>query len=168
MTLLVGVDPGVEGAIAFVRTDSASEPRVIDMPTFHVGGRAKYDARSIALAMLDRLDPSVQELVLIEDAQVFSPGKIAISGMARCVGIFEGICGALKLRYELVSPSVWKRALGLAGKPKEASIRLASQRFPKIEFNRKKDHGRAEALLLTWWWNYARRDAGKTYSETQV
>lgn len=163
MTLIVAVDPGVNGAIAFVRGSDAS---VIDMPVFKLGGRAKYDVRDIARNLREQ-DRRIGIQVLIEEAQVFTPGKLAIAGMARCVGIFEGICAAMGLPYELVSPTVWKRQVGLAGKDKDASRRLASQKFPSVDLSRKKDDGRAEALLLTWWWQYGRRESGKTYSEAQ-
>lgn len=46
-----------------------------------------------------------------------------------------------------VRPTVWKRALGL-GKDKEASRLKAMQLFPSADLRRKKDQGRAEALLL--------------------
>jgi crossover junction endodeoxyribonuclease RuvC len=61
-----------------------------------------------------------------------------------------GLLAALQIAYTTVRPAIWKRALGL-GKDKEAARLRAMQLFPAADLRRKKDHGRAEALLLAWW-----------------
>jgi crossover junction endodeoxyribonuclease RuvC len=66
-------------------------------------------------------------------------------------GMWIGICAALQLPYELVHPATWKLKL-LAGmaRGKDASRVKAMQLFPQTakDLARKKDHGRADALLL--------------------
>ena len=57
-----------------------------------------------------------------------------------------------------VRPAIWKRTLGL-GKDKEASRLKAIQLFPTADLRRKKDHGRAEALLLAYWRQQHRLEA---------
>jgi hypothetical protein len=54
---------------------------------------------------------------------------------------------ARHIRIELVTPSVWKRALGL-GKDKDASLHKARLLFPMAELHLAKHDGRAEALLI--------------------
>jgi hypothetical protein len=55
-------------------------------------------------------------------------------------------------RVEVVKPQAWKLALGLSGKKtsKDDSIEMAKMVFPESEdmLQRKKDHGRAESLLI--------------------
>ena len=50
----------------------------------------------------------------------------------------------------------WKKEFSLVHQDKQASIDMAKKLFPHIDFlfNRKKDHGRAEALLMA---EYMRR-----------
>ena len=63
-------------------------------------------------------------------------------------GVWLGILAALELPFTRVRPALWKTAIGLRGKDKEASRLRAQQLFPTADLRRKKDHGRAEALLL--------------------
>lgn len=48
---------------------------------------------------------------------------------------------------------MWKRRLGLIGQDKDVGRLLAIQRFPSAAhlLRRKKDHGRADALLIALW-----------------
>ena len=41
--------------------------------------------------------------------------------------------------------------MGLKGKDKEASRLRSQQLWPSADLRKKKDHGRAEALLLAWY-----------------
>ena len=51
----------------------------------------------------------------------------------------------------LVAPRVWKKSLQLDS-DKEKSLILARQLWPTAPLTRKKDNGRAEALLMAYWW----------------
>ena len=73
-------------------------------------------------------------------------------------GVWLGIITALALPYTSVRPSVWKRSLAL-GKDKEVSRLRAMQLYPGADLRRKRDHGRAEALLLA---SYGLRGTGAT------
>ena len=67
-------------------------------------------------------------------------------------GLWKGVLAAAGLRVEVVKPQAWKHALGLArsGSSKDDSRDMAAAMFPEVGDNlgRKKDHGRAEALLI--------------------
>ena len=75
--------------------------------------------------------------------------------MGQGLGIWKGIFAALGIPCDMVTPQRWKKLLmdGM-GKKKDASRLRASQLFPDVGFPRKKDHGRAEALLIA---EYLRR-----------
>lgn len=77
----------------------------------------------------------------------------------RSYGEIIGVVAAHKLRMDFVPPGVWKRTFGLS-KDKDASRLKAMELFPQLRdrLTRKKDHNRAEALLIA---EYARR-AGAT------
>ena len=56
----------------------------------------------------------------------------------------------LRCTWQLVTPQVWKKALGLDS-DKQKSLDLARKLWPDAPLKRKKDNGRAEALLLAYW-----------------
>jgi hypothetical protein len=53
--------------------------------------------------------------------------------------------------YETVAPQTWKKAFGLIGAEKKASVAVAKQRFPSASLDRVKDHNRADAILMSLW-----------------
>ena len=67
-------------------------------------------------------------------------------------GVLESCVNPETTRVEVVKPQAWKLALGLSGKKtsKDDSIEMAKMVFPESEdmLQRKKDHGRAESLLI--------------------
>lgn len=71
--------------------------------------------------------------------------------------MWKGIIAAYRLPLELPSPQRWKKEMMAdMGKDKDASRLRAIQLFPVVanRLDRKKDDGRAEALLLA---EYGRR-----------
>jgi crossover junction endodeoxyribonuclease RuvC len=62
-------------------------------------------------------------------------------------GLWIGLLTTLRFPYTPIRPGIWKRSLAL-GKDKEASRLRAMQLYPGAALRRKRDHGRAEALLL--------------------
>ena len=68
-------------------------------------------------------------------------------GTARCA------LTAMRIGYKLVTPPVWKKHHGLIGANKDSSRTIAIQKYPDAAqwFERKKDDGRAEAVLIAAW-----------------
>ena len=62
-------------------------------------------------------------------------------------GLWLGILASLRIPYTPVRPAIWKRSMGLS-KDKEGARLRAMQLYPGADLRRKRDHGRAEALLL--------------------
>ena len=136
---ILGIDPGATGAIAAIYSTGAHN--VWDMPPL------PHD-------LADLLETVVGEddgigMAYLEKAQAMP--KQGVSSMFNYgvgYGTIIGILTALNIPYTTVTPAVWKRALGLTGKPKDASRALARAHYPTASLNRVKDHGRAEALLI--------------------
>jgi Holliday junction resolvasome RuvABC endonuclease subunit len=88
--------------------------------------------------------------VVIEKVGAF-PGQGVSSTFkfGKAFGTFLGVATARSCQVTLVSPQVWKKKLGLSW-DKEESRALALKLYPLAEpfLTRKKDHGRAEAILL--------------------
>jgi Holliday junction resolvasome RuvABC endonuclease subunit len=145
-----GVDPGLSGAVAFIRPDAAhgrNRVAVFDAPL--IGGEFDGDAFT---KLLDERRPA---LVAIEHA--FSrPGQGVSSTFkfGKTFGQALGVIQALKLPYELVSPSVWKKQFKITpNSPKDASRLVCKRMYPDADIPLKKHHGRADAILIaTYAW----------------
>ncbi len=150
MTTFLGIDPGQKGAIAKVGADSYS---VLDMPT---------NPRDLWEILCEQREPLCEARVAVERQQSM-PGQGVSSSFQTGKGFGEilGVLAASGLPYEVVSAGTWKRSLGLIrgkeeaiGEFKERSRTMARALFPDAPLSRKKDEGRAEALLLA---EYLRR-----------
>jgi crossover junction endodeoxyribonuclease RuvC len=139
---ILGVDPGISGAIAFY---FPSHPQMIsseDIPV--VAG--EIDAATLA-ARIDRMRP---HLAIVE--RVGAMPKQGVSSTFKfgtAYGVAQGVIAALKVPVHFVTPGKWKRHFGLSAEKEEARAR-ALQLWPGRSelFSRKRDHGRAEAALI--------------------
>jgi hypothetical protein len=171
---LIGVDPDVNGALATLRWAdggallaastaaealAAAEAAVHDMPVevLRLGTRDKRQACPAALAALLRaLAPAgggAAAAVEHSTPQHLS-GKHAWYGIGYSSGLLSGLLAAQGLPWQRVSASGWKRDMALHKRGKEGSLSLAARLFPAAaaaSLTRKKDHGRAEALLIAAW-----------------
>lgn len=151
MTMLViGIDPGLTGAIAWILP---AETHVDDMPTMPAGvlGTVKNQVNPAALAKMlrdithghDRNDV----MVVTEKIDGYIDNKAAIFSMGNSFGCVRGVVAALGLPLEIVRPQDWKKHYGLK-KEKELARQRAIELYPDQPLTRVADHNRAEALLL--------------------
>jgi Holliday junction resolvasome RuvABC endonuclease subunit len=140
-----GIDPGLSGAVAFIRPDAAHPSNrlaVFDAPL--VGG--EFDGVALAKLLAERLP----DMVAIEYA--FSrPGQGVSSTFkfGKTFGQALGVIQALGIPYELVSPSVWKKHFKISpNSPKDASRLVCKRVYPNADIPLKKHHGRADAILI--------------------
>ena len=155
-TISIGIDPGLGGALAFLPHDMPESPWVIDMPVIEHGGG--FVKRAVDLPELARelklLQVIGEPYATMEKVHAF-PGQ-GSSSMFSLGMSFWGVAGvfaALGIPLTLVEPREWKGAYGL-DKDKLRALELARKLFPGVALTRKKDHGRAEALLIA---EYGRR-----------
>lgn len=153
VTAVIGIDPGLTGAVALLAGDQAV--RVWDMPTVTEGrGQAVCPALlADILAEARDLAGARPEVILERVAARPGQGVVSMFSFGRAAGIAEGVVGALGLPLKRVTPDTWKRRARLLGKPKDASRALAIDLFPEIagQLARKRDCGRADALLLAYY-----------------
>ena len=152
---LIAVDPGLSGGICFMVDGGIVE--VMDVPTIADGSNRQVDV----LAICRRIDRWKPRYAIIENVQPMpsSPGANGVRrGMGAAssfrfgfaTGQIRATCACYGLQLRLVTPRVWKRWAGLSGPDKEQSRQLALQIVPEAAqwLGRKKDHGRAESVLL--------------------
>ena len=138
---IVGIDPGITGALAFWRDGTVYA--IHDMPVFD--GRA--DGAQIATYLIS----GARDGVYLEWTQPMPKnGSIASYSLGLNSGIVIGVIQTLGIPLYRVRPAAWKLAMGLRGKPKAASRGMATELFPEFAplFRRVKDDGRAEAALI--------------------
>ena len=155
----IGIDPGVSGALAILYGENQVE--IADMPVMLSSkNRSQVNAAELA-KILHRWEyrsspasppalPMSERLVAYVERVGAMPhqGVVSMFGFGVSFGIVLGVLGALQIPVVLVTPAKWKRRAGLIGKPKDYARTLAQQLYPGIELGRKKDIGRADALLI--------------------
>ena len=147
----IGIDPGLGGAVAFIPDQPGITAWVEPMP---VTGHSKsgFVKRAVDVTALSRmLAPSAiggGATVFLERVNAF-PGQ-GVGSMFSLGMSFWGVAGvvaALGMPLHLVEPKDWKAHFRL-NKDKELARALASRYYPDVDLSRKKDHGKAEALLI--------------------
>ena len=149
---VLGVDPGIHGGLAVVEVANGAAARLIDatdIPTVGTGAKERVDV----LALRTWIQTHHPNRAGIERAQaMLKQGASSGFKYGRACGALEAVLACCEVPFEIVEPSVWKKAHRLRGGPenKEAARALALQFFPNAHslLARKKDHGRAEAALI--------------------
>lgn len=148
---LCGIDPGLQGAIAFIERGKLV---VYDMPTKAYYNKRKINPEKVARILKRRVD-----MVLLERAIPMTytdkygsrrgQGAAGSFSFGEGYGIIKGVLATLGHPYHEIQPSVWKAKLRL-GRDKRESLGMAADLYPEEAglFVRKKDDGRAEATLL--------------------
>lgn len=184
---LVSIDPDSNGAIStftwpasprssptssgrqtLVEMLRAAEIRVHDMPTETWQMRSREKKRPSALAMQRLLKPLLEDSEIVRIAVEFSTpthlsGKFAWYDSGYASGLLDGVFQTMGVEYERVLVSSWKKELGLYKLGKEGSLTLARELFVEQHesvLKRKKDHGRAESLLIGAWALGLRKENG--------
>ena len=151
--MIAGIDVGMTGAIGMIYDEGGGF--VYDMPVF------KKEVNAHALASLFREFPPAH--VWIEQVNAFGMGRTSAFNFGQGVGVMKGVLATLAIPHSLVTPAKWKKHYGL-GRDKDQSRALASRLYPQIasEFARKKDDGRAEALLIAQFGKHTLTMSGKS------
>ncbi|KRC35097.1 MULTISPECIES: hypothetical protein [unclassified Lysobacter] len=155
LQVIAGVDPGQTGAVALLADGQPAG--FVDMPTLtRKAGGEMVDAGHLARSLRELLSkhPGASRYAVIERvAAMPQQGVSSVFRFGQADGVARGVIGALRLPLIDVPPLTWKRHLGLDNKDKDAARQLAIKLFPVIavELARKKDIGRADALLVAYW-----------------
>lgn len=153
MSRIIGIDPGLSGAVA-VLTGSDSLI-VIDMPTMTVdrNGKSKRQVSASELAAIFANFNSNDTHVFVEKVSAMAgQGVTSVFSFGRSFGMIEGILAAFKLPVTYVAPATWVKAVG-RGQGKDASRSRAMELFPnnQADFKRVKDDGRSDSALIAYW-----------------
>jgi crossover junction endodeoxyribonuclease RuvC len=150
MTVVIGVDPGISGAISCFIDGELLD--VVDMPVADgcvVAALLRSQLVEYSIAGFDD-----RPLVIVEKVGAMpGNGSVSMFKFGRSLGVIEGVVGGLAWPISWVRPQEWKKGTGLIGKDKDAARLLAIETWPEHAqtFARKKDCGRADAALIGAW-----------------
>ena len=172
--LVIGVDPDVNGALAALRWRPAGsggqggavlETHVFDVPTLQASSGPTPRGRRTGKPAPRRHNPEAMAALV---ASLQAPrGTVAVLERATArlgnslqssfqsgvgLGLWWGVLSSAGFAVRLTLPQAWKKEYGLLGEEldKNDSRAMACAMFPEAAplLGRKKDHGRAEAVLI--------------------
>lgn len=159
--IVIGIDPGVSGAIAFL--SHSRLPDVVDLPTVPIDGGGTVTRRVHAPALRSLIrercpkDEPVRAVIeSLSAGQRPESGRTSsaqtVGSQYRTRGAIEATLELLGLRPHEVHATKWKRFYGI-GKDKKHSLQVARELYPACaeQLRRVGDHNRAEALLIARW-----------------
>ncbi len=139
----IGIDPGATGCAALIHDhghdlfDWPGDPAPV-VPIM-VGWLVRFDVRLAALEKVHAMP---------------GQGVVSMFTFGENCGTWKGILATMHIPYVCPRPQDWQKGLvdrKAAKDIKAASLATARRLFPDADLGRKKDHGRADALLLAWW-----------------
>ena len=148
---VLGVDPGLKGAVCLLRCSGLKIEGIYDMPV--IDGRVDPAKMALIVGMC-QLQGTIHAAVELVSSM---PRQAGAFNFGVSAGVVHGALGALSVPMSLVSPGVWKPAMGLRrglnesqSQNKSRARELAQKLWPLQAglFKLIKNHDRAEAALL--------------------
>lgn len=151
--LIVAIDPGLTGAIAFLR--DGSYVAVEDMPIVAKGiGSVKNEVSPAGLKQLIRKHLiEGEEVVAVLERVGAMPGQgvSSVFSLGDSFGCARAVLATANFPLTYVNPVTWKKHFKLTS-DKGQSRSLASRLFPSAPLHLKKHADRSEALLMAQWY----------------
>lgn len=159
--IFIGIDPGLNGAIAFFDRDKGTL-FIYDMPTVEVVRNNKQKKEISAQLTVSMFTTFMSEFFSLSKNNITAilervggmPGQgvSSVFSFGRSVGIIEGILASYEIQTTIVSPQKWQKKVNVRG-GKDGNRQRAVELFPAYAhyFTLKKHDGRADAALMSWY-----------------
>ena len=152
--LIIGIDPGISGAICFFENGEVKE--IIDIPNMADGKKNKrqINGPQVYNEISSRIKntPRKEIVVVIEQVSAMpGQGVTSMFNFGQSFGVLKGICSAMQLSMRFIRPAKWKKYFGLIKTEKDASRTKVIEIFPYIssQLSKKKDSNKADAILIS-------------------
>ncbi len=156
--ILLGLDPGISGAACALYRADHEGPEfiadVINLPIMDDGKRREIDDDKLRewirkMCPVHAFVENVQPMRGQGSASQAMNGSVSFR-FGLVVGQIRATIRACGIPVSFIHPQVWKRYYGLKGSDKEQSRQKAIELYPDAAhwLRRKKDDGRAEAVLI--------------------
>ena len=156
--LVIGIDPGISGAICFLENGKVID--VIDMPNMAEGKKNKRQVNGAQIfnEINNKIknSPINEVMVVIEHVSAMpGQGVTSMFNFGQSFGVIKGICAAMRLPLHLVRPVRWKKYFNLINSEKQASRTRVIELFPEIshKLSKKKDINKADSVLIASFFN---------------
>jgi crossover junction endodeoxyribonuclease RuvC len=148
--ILCGLDPGLQGAYAII-DDKGAVTGIGDLPTHTVGranGKLKLELDAHGLHALLR-EAKVNQVVIEQVSAMPKQGVTSTFRFGYAAGCIYGVVAALGIPVSFVTPQRWQAHHRIGRGPDDA-VRKVLQLHPGLheQLKRKKDHHRADAVLI--------------------
>ena len=151
--LIIGIDPGISGAICFL--DNGKILDVIEMPTMTEGKKNKRQVNGSQvcneiLKMTKQYKKDEIRVVIEHVTAMPGQGVTSMFNFGQSFGILKGMCAAMQLPMYFIRPARWKKYFNLINSEKDASRTRAIEIFPYFssQLTKKKDSNKADAILI--------------------
>lgn len=142
----MGVDPGASGAIAVLRDGVFDD--LIDMPVGKITvGKTTRDRISPELLGMVLRDLMPVDVAYVEEVTAMPrQGVSSVFTFGQAHGMILGALAALGVRTVRIRPQAWQGLVSARGDPRVRALEL----YPGLasQLKRKKDEGRADAVLI--------------------
>tara|TARA_B100001996_G_C18502930_1_gene532186 strand:- start:220 stop:714 length:495 start_codon:yes stop_codon:yes gene_type:complete len=156
---IIGIDPGLNGAIAVLQNNKVIQ--IHDIPVMTDGKKNKRQLNSAQLVKLlkDNFHDEADTVVVVEQVNAMpGQGVTSMFNFGQTFGAIKGICAALNLPIFFVRPAKWKKHFDLINSSKDASRTKAIEMYPSIsdQLSKKKDVNKSDAILIARFYSETR------------
>tara|TARA_Y100001935_G_C17274020_1_gene493603 strand:+ start:738 stop:1223 length:486 start_codon:yes stop_codon:yes gene_type:complete len=156
---IIGIDPGLSGAIAVMEDNKVLN--LFDIPVMSEGKKNKRQLNSALLvSLLKENIVSHEEVAVVVEQVNAMPGQGVTSmfNFGQTFGAIKGVCAALDLPIFFVRPSKWKKHFELINSSKDSSRTKAIEMYPKLsnQLTKKKDVNKSDAILIARYYSETR------------
>ena len=149
--LVIGIDPGLSGAIAILEDKKVLN--ILDMPVMTEGQKNKRQINSAQLVNIIKKNiHKTDEISVVVEQVNAMPGQGVTSmfNFGQTFGAIKGVCAALELPIFFIRPSKWKKHFELINSSKDASRTKAIEMYPSLsdKLSKKKDVNKSDAILI--------------------
>jgi crossover junction endodeoxyribonuclease RuvC len=153
MMLIIGIDPGITGAICFFKDGKIID--VVEMPNMAEGKKNKRQVNGAQIyneitSRIKNIEKKDIKVVIEQVSAMPGQGVTSMFNFGQSFGVLKGMCSAMQLPMYFVRPAKWKKYFNLIKSEKDASRTKAIEVFPYIstQLSRKKDSNKADAILI--------------------
>ena len=162
--IVVGIDPGLSGAIAILENNKVLN--IFDMPVMAEGKKNKRQLNSAQLVNIikDSTKPDAEKAVVVEQVNAMpGQGVTSMFNFGQTFGAIKGVCAALELPIFFVRPSKWKKHFELINSSKDSSRTKVIEMYPTLssQLAKKKDVNKSDAILIARFYTETRLKVSK-------
>lgn len=150
--VVLGIDPGLSGALVILEPGTGAYVDHLIMPTIKIGSKNRLNGAALK-AWLDKqpfIEHAFLEQVNAMPSKGTKMGAASAFTFGHSAGYIEGVISGANIPLTLVTPQKWKKQADLLGTDKDAARSRAIQLYPGVRVLDLKAKGQAvaDAILI--------------------